>query len=86
MSVTMFDKLLELIEFKLRRNYNRPAIPPACRLLLTLRLLASGDSLQSVAYNFRIGKSTACKIFNETCEIIWETLQPIYLPVPDEEC
>lgn len=48
--------------------------------------MASGDSLQSVAYNFRIGKSTICEIFNETCEILWEILQPIYLPIPDEEC
>lgn len=37
MTATMFDKLLQLVECKLRKNSNRPSISPACRLLLTLR-------------------------------------------------
>lgn len=47
--------------------------------------LATGDSLKSLHYNFRVGISTAYYIIGETCDAIWEVLQPIYLKFPEKE-
>lgn len=49
------------------------------------RYLATGDSLKSLHYNFRLGASTAYNIVNETCVAIWNVLQPIYLKYPTQE-
>lgn len=47
--------------------------------------LATGDSLKSLHYNFRVGVSTAHNIIGETCEALWDVLQPIYLKFPEKE-
>lgn len=38
-----------------------------------------------MAFNFRMGKTTISKIVSVTCKVIWDTLQPDYMPVPTEE-
>ncbi|EFN61544.1 hypothetical protein EAG_00143, partial [Camponotus floridanus] len=48
------------------------------------RYLAQGDSILSKHTEFRIGKSTAYAIIPETCQAIWEALQPIFLPSMDQ--
>ncbi|XP_017772719.1 PREDICTED: putative nuclease HARBI1 [Nicrophorus vespilloides] len=85
MTVEMFDDLLYLCGPYLKKRSNRPVLPEAVRLALTLRLLASGDSLQSIAFAFRVGKATVCQVYRETCQVMWDVLQPIYLPLPSEE-
>lgn len=52
---------------------------------ISFRYLATGDSFQSVAFSFRVGNSTVAKIVNETCDIIWNKLQPMVLPAPTTE-
>lgn len=47
--------------------------------------MATGDSHQTIAFSFRVGKSSVAKIVKEVCIEIWRTLQPLYLPVPTEE-
>ncbi len=47
--------------------------------------MATGDSLKSLHYNFRVGVSTAYYIIGETCEALWSVLQPIYLKFPEKE-
>ncbi|XP_063590541.1 putative nuclease HARBI1 [Penaeus indicus] len=46
--------------------------------------VVTGESFTSLGYQFRVGKATVHKIVKETSKAIWETLQPQYLPVPDE--
>lgn len=41
------------------------------------RLLASGDSINTVANLYNVGEATARKILYETCKAIWDTLQPL---------
>ncbi|KAB0790574.1 hypothetical protein PPYR_15024, partial [Photinus pyralis] len=41
-------------------------------------------SFQNLGWEFRVGHSTVSKVIYETCEAIWETLQPIYLKSPSE--
>ena len=42
----------------------------------------AGDSQQSQSFNFRVGRSTVCKIIREVCTAIWTALQPTYLSTP----
>lgn len=45
--------------------------------------MATGDSQQSQAFNFRVGRSTACNVIRETCTGIWIALNEIYLKSPN---
>ncbi|XP_071652226.1 uncharacterized protein [Temnothorax longispinosus] len=82
-----FDELLNLIEPIIRKQETncRKPIPPAIRLLITLRYLASGDLMSSLAMSYRSGKSTVSGIIQETCEAIWETLQHRVLFQPSQQ-
>ena len=46
--------------------------------------LATGDSFNTLAYQFRLGASTVRAIVKETCYVIWEVLSPSYLPEPNK--
>lgn len=65
-----------------------PIIRKLCSLTSisnTFSFLAVGDSLKSLHYNFRVGVSTARKMIAETCDALWEVLQPIYMKFPDTQ-
>lgn len=49
------------------------------------RFLATGDQILSIALAFRCGESTVRKIIHETCQVLAQVLQPIYLSLPTEE-
>ncbi|KAJ4930648.1 hypothetical protein JOQ06_024957 [Pogonophryne albipinna] len=60
MSAEQMDELLSLLGPELTRqstNY-RAAIEPKQRLAVALRYLASGDSLISLAFSYRLGCTT----------------------------
>nr|CAH0110752.1 unnamed protein product [Daphnia galeata] len=65
-----------------RTTRYRRAISTGERLALTLRFLATGESLQSLHFCFRVGVSTASMIVNETCEVIYQTMSGIHLKPP----
>lgn len=44
--------------------------------------MATGDSHQTIAFSFRVGRSTVSKIGKDVCQEIWNVLQPNYLPTP----
>ncbi|XP_025266672.1 protein ANTAGONIST OF LIKE HETEROCHROMATIN PROTEIN 1-like [Camponotus floridanus] len=72
-----FDELLNLVEPIIRKqetNFRKP-ISSTIRLLITLRYLASGDLMSSLAMSYRLGKSTVSGIIQDTCQAIWEVLQ-----------
>ncbi|XP_067210492.1 uncharacterized protein [Linepithema humile] len=82
MSVEQYKTILAMVQPHLQKFSKRTPHPPGLRLALTLSFLAHGDSVNTTARGFRIGKSTAYKIIFETCNVIWNVLQPIYLPKP----
>lgn len=41
--------------------------------------------MQALAWNFHIGLTTVHCIIQETCEVLWNTLSPIYLKSPNTE-
>lgn len=86
MTKSVFDTLLSKIERKLTHapTHILP-ISAKQRLAVSLRLLASGNSLQSIAFSFRMGKSTVSNIINETCDAIIESLSTECLPSPTED-
>lgn len=76
MSSETFQRLLALVGPGItKQECIREPIPPRTRLEVTLRYLASGDSMTSISYAFRIAHNTVSKIIAETCEEIWATLK-----------
>ena len=52
------------------------------RLALTVRLLASGESQNSLPFQFRLGRATVSKIISECCEAIYQVLPEKHLRSP----
>ncbi|PIK49296.1 hypothetical protein BSL78_13811 [Apostichopus japonicus] len=86
MSRVRFDALLQEVGPRLVHfGTHRYPISPSQRLAVTLRLLATGDSHQTVAISFRLGKSTVNSIFKETAAAIWNSLHNVVLKFPTKE-
>ena len=86
MSKEQFDELLLRIEDQLiHHGKHRCPILPRERLAVTLRYLAMGDSQQTIAISYRIGKSTVNKLMYGTCAVLWESLYPDYVRFPSTE-
>lgn len=72
----LFEKLLDIVGPKIQKQYTvREPISSRIRLQLTLRYLASGDSMASISYTFRVGNNTVSTIISETCQCIWDELK-----------
>ena len=84
MSPERFEHLYRIVGpyMKIRCCRNREPIANAERLVLTLRYLASGDSQQSLSFNFRVSRSVVCNTIRETCQIIWQALSEEYMKPP----
>nr|CAH7756542.1 unnamed protein product [Callosobruchus chinensis] len=52
---------------------------------MTLKYLAHGGSFQTLSWEFRVGHSTVSKVILETCTVLWDVLQPIYLSTPTSD-
>ena len=44
----------------------------------------TGDAITTIAYNFRMGVSTARQIILDVCIVLWDALASIHMPVPSE--
>ncbi|XP_020298389.1 uncharacterized protein LOC109862686 [Pseudomyrmex gracilis] len=82
MDVPTFYELLRLVGPHLEKRSMRPSICPEQRLAITLRYLATGDQMLSVALAYRVGESTAHMIVKETCTVLANILMPIYMKPP----
>ena len=65
-----------------QKTFYRQPLEPGLRLALTLRYLASGDSYQSLSFNFRVAANTICIVVRETCEAIIKTYEDEVLDCP----
>jgi phage FluMu protein Com len=84
MTPERFDHLLSLVKEDLSPKpspFRRP-INAEEKLLVTLRYLATGDSQQSHAFSFNLGRSTVSKIIAETCKALWSRLASQYVKFP----
>ncbi|XP_066586348.1 uncharacterized protein [Prorops nasuta] len=81
MSKQLFYQLFNIVGIFLEKQIVfRDPIPGRTRLLVCLRYLASGDSMASISYAFRIGINTVSKIISETCEVLWNCLHKSVMP------
>ncbi|XP_067118436.1 uncharacterized protein [Centruroides vittatus] len=78
MNVDLFHELLRHVWRRLYKPHGR-AINPEMKLALTLKYLAQGGSIQSMASDYNILKCTARKIILEVCTAIWEELKSTYM-------
>lgn len=86
MTPEKFDLLLSYVGPIITKSSKwRKPISAGERLAITLRFLASGEEMQDISFNFRVGLSTVSGIIRETCDAIWTTLQSEYLPKPTPE-
>ena len=71
-----FAALVELIGpcIKKEDTMKRMFIPPSERLALTIRFLATGESFQSLSFQFRIGRATVGGIVTQVCKAIYDVL------------
>ncbi|XP_011684617.1 PREDICTED: uncharacterized protein LOC105447969 [Wasmannia auropunctata] len=84
--MTQFEELLSIVGIDLKKQYVvREPINEEQRLILTLRYLASGDSMTSLSYQYLISLSCIAHIIRETCSAIWNHLFPIVLAKCDAE-
>ena len=49
------------------------------------RYLATGDSMRTISFSYRVGHSTVCEIIGNTCDAIWKALMLVYLHPPQKE-
>ncbi|XP_022901397.1 uncharacterized protein [Onthophagus taurus] len=82
MSFEEFKDLLKTVGPHLEKTSKRKALSPALRLIITLHYLAEGCSMQEMAWNYRIGKTTVHCILKETTAVLWKVLQPLVMPPP----
>lgn len=77
LTIEGFDNLLRIVGPKIEKKstHYRDPISERSRLYLTLRFLATRDTMSSLAFVFRIDQSTASMIIAETCESLWDVLQ-----------
>uniref|UniRef100_A0A0K8U346 Putative nuclease HARBI1 n=1 Tax=Bactrocera latifrons TaxID=174628 RepID=A0A0K8U346_BACLA len=52
----------------------------------SIRFLATGASFASLAFSFRLGKSTVGAIVKETTQVLWDNMFTIHMPQPNEQC
>ena len=63
-----------------KKHHIRPPIPPEERLAVTLCYLATGNTKQSIAFEFKLGRSTVSSIIDEVCEELWDVLANFVQP------
>ena len=50
--------------------------------MILFRYLSTGDSFRTIAFSYRMHKSTVSKIISEICPAIWESLFEEYVAFP----
>ena len=67
-----------------QETHMRTSIAPNERLALAIRYLATGETFQSLSFQFRIGKpSTVSQIVMEVCDAIYQVLGRQHLKTPN---
>ena len=85
MSPERFEHLLRLVAPYITKKpcRFRDPIPPAERLMSTLRYMASRESQQSISLSFRMGRKTVSRVVRECTVGIWDALHEEYLSPPE---
>lgn len=82
MNYERFDYLLGLCNPYLQKRLTKVTIPPKQRLAMTLRFLATGDSMSSISFAYRCGFATVSVIIQETLSVIVHVLHRLVVCEP----
>uniref|UniRef100_A0AAV2JBD5 Nuclease HARBI1 n=1 Tax=Knipowitschia caucasica TaxID=637954 RepID=A0AAV2JBD5_KNICA len=76
MSVAKMEELLSIVgpEIQMCDTNYRDSIDAKQRLAVTIRFLASGESFRSLAFQYRLGRSTTANIVHSTLRAIEKTM------------
>ena len=75
MSPDQFNHLSDLLRKRITKKHHiRLPIPQEERLAAALLYLATGNTKQSVAFEFKLGRSTVSSIIDEVCKELWDVL------------
>lgn len=86
MDVDTFEHLLSIVGPGIEKEANiREPIASYTRLQICIRYLASGDSMRSIGYAFRVSPNTVSQIIHETCNEIWLKLKDLVMPLPNKD-
>ena len=66
-----------------QRTVMREPISPDEKLAITLRFLATGESYESLMYQFRVHESTISKFIPVVCHEIYRILKERYMRLPN---
>ena len=84
--VAMYDEVLTRIQPRIQGQSTslRQALDPGLKLSVTLRHLATGNSYASLAFAFRIAKSTVVGIIPEVCDAIKDAYAEEVMSLPSD--
>lgn len=86
MDIDTFEHLLSIVGPGIeKKTHIRKPIASYTRLQICLRYLASGDSMKSIGYAFRVSPNTISQIIHETCDEIWLKLKDLVMPLPSKD-
>ncbi|XP_029170002.1 putative nuclease HARBI1 [Nylanderia fulva] len=81
-SIQLEELLYKVAPLITKQVLTREPISASERLCMTLRFLASGDSMTSMSYQYLLGLTTVSNIISETCDALWSVLSKHVLPYP----
>ncbi|KAK0131237.1 hypothetical protein N1851_034059 [Merluccius polli] len=84
LDTSQFDELFVRVGPRIARQDTsfQKAIGASQRLVICLRYLATGDSLQTISFSYRVGTATVGRIVPEVAEAIFECLMDDFMPQP----
>ena len=81
MSPDRFNHSFDLLRKRITKKHHiRPPIPPEERPAVTLRYLTTGNTKQSMAFEFKLGRSMVSSIIDEVCEELWHVVANFVQP------
>lgn len=66
-----------------KTTFMREPVSPEVKLAITLRFLATGESYESLMYQYRVHKSTISKFIPKVCYEIYRILKDEYMRMPE---
>ena len=66
-----------------QETHMRTSIAPNERIALGIRYLVTGETFQSLSFQYRIGKSTVSQIVMKVCDAIYQVLGRQHLKTPN---
>ena len=86
-SFIIFQELLEKVRpyITKKTTHLREPITAEEKLAVTLRYLATGESFNSLMYQYRIHRSTISQFIPDVCKAIYKVLAPDYMKIPSDK-